>query len=87
MSKKDLLSHVEHSLCCPEGICRAIASGDPKACGAPQTKAHAEAAIEFIQEEHQKWLDALIAIRNFVSSSPYEGDRQTILRMISDAIE
>lgn len=60
-TEKDLLDAVQHALCCPDGKCRAIIEGDPKACGANQTKDYAEAAIKLVRE-HDKRARTLIEV-------------------------
>jgi len=63
MIDASLLNRVQHSLCCPDGLCRALGEGDPKSCGAPYTKKHAEAAIEIVQGDYRSQTKALIDIQ------------------------
>ena len=87
MSKQKLLADVEHALCCPEGPCRALLAGEPKSCSAEKTEQHAIAAINLIQAEHQKWLDALTEIRKIASFKADDAeDFRRIARLASEAL-
>ena len=63
MSDDTLLGQVQRSLCCPHG-CRALAEGVVKDCAAPQTKEHAQAAIDLVTAAYRDKIRALVKIRD-----------------------
>lgn len=93
MKTKALVSEIEKVLCCPTGVCRAIKSGDPKQCGAFQTRQHAEAAARVFSGERETFVAALTKIRARIISeidadgiSPHTEILREIAKIASDAL-